>query len=121
MRPAFIMSAFLVCVAVVANAAGIAPSAGAQAGRLSTGEKRVLMQQYKQWEKLNPEEKAILRLRWETFNAMPAAKRKKLLKNYERWKSMNEDERDMLRKRYNDWQKLSPAQKRRVRKKYGIK
>lgn len=71
----------------------------------------------KGYKKLSPEEKEMLKKRYQEWESMPEERQEVLRRRMKKWKQLSPAERQVLQQRFQQWQKLSPEERKRTREK----
>lgn len=86
--------------------------------RLSPEEKAMLQRRLKEWESLSPEKRRILRHRMEEYNRLPLRERHLYRQRYRRLQKLSPDERREIREKLRRWNTLPPGEKEQIRKRF---
>ncbi len=79
---------------------------------------RWLERNYREWQRLSPEEKEILRKRLKHFESLPLQKKELIKKHYERWKQLSPEQRRLIKEYLNNWDKLTPEEKNLIKRQF---
>ena len=83
-------------------------------------ERQFLLQvkNYKEgYKKLSPEEKKMLKRKYQQWQSMPEERQQLLRQRMEKWKQLPSQEQELMQERFQKWQKLPPEERERTREK----
>ena len=69
------------------------------------------------YKNLSPEEKKMLKRRYQQWQSMPEERQQLLRQRMEKWKQLSSEERELLQQRFRQWKKLPPEERERTREK----
>jgi len=69
------------------------------------------------YKKLSPEEKKMLKRKYQQWQSMPEERQQILRQRMEKWKQLPSEERELMQERFQQWQKLPPEERERTREK----
>lgn len=69
------------------------------------------------YKKLSPEEKKMLKRKYQQWRSMPEERQQILRQRMEKWKQLPSEERELMQERFQQWQKLPPEERERTREK----
>lgn len=86
--------------------------------RLSPEEKTMLKKRYQEWESLPEQERQILRRRMEKYKRLPPQERERFRQRHQQLQKLSPDERYMIREKLQKWDRLSPDEKEQIRQRF---
>ena len=69
------------------------------------------------YKKLSPEEKKMLKRKYQQWRSMPEERQQLLRQRMEKWKRLPSEDRELMQERFQQWQKLPPEERERTREK----
>lgn len=85
---------------------------------LSPEEKMMLRKRYEEWQSMPQERRKILRNRMKKWKHLPPAEQELFQQRFRKWKRLSPEEKEMMRERIRRWDTLSPAEKEQIRQKF---
>ena len=82
--------------------------------RLSPEEKTMLKKRYQEWELLPEQKQQMLRRRMEKYKQLPPQERERFQQRHRQLQKLPPDERDMIREKLQKWDRLSPDEKEQI-------
>jgi len=86
--------------------------------RLSPEEKTMLKKRYQEWESLPEHKQQMLRRRMEKYKQLPPEERERFQQRHRQLQKLPPDERYMIRKKLQKWDRLSPDEKEQIRQRF---
>jgi hypothetical protein len=83
--------------------------------RLDATQKKVIMERYKKWTDMSPEQQELLRKRYQMLLNMHPEEQTKFYENYETWKRLTADQKQDL---LGTWNALTPSRREALVNKY---
>ncbi len=71
----------------------------------------------KGYKKLSPEEKKMLKRKYQEWQSMPEERQQILRQRMKKWKQLPSEDRELMQERFQQWQKLPPEERERTREK----
>jgi hypothetical protein len=72
-------------------------------------------ERFKRWQSLNPEQRRVIRKRYQQFKMLPEGEQARIRKNFRQFQSLTPEQRRELRQRFRD---LPPQERQRLREKW---
>jgi hypothetical protein len=85
---------------------------------LSPEEKMMLKKRYEEWQSMPQEKRKILRNRMKKWKHLPPQEQKLFQQRYQKWQKLSPKEKEMIRERIRKWDTLSPAEKEQIRQRF---
>ena len=86
--------------------------------RLSPEEKRMLKKRYQEWESLPEHKQQMLRRRMKKYEQLPPQERKRFKQRHRQLQKLPPDERYRIREKLQEWDRLSPDEKEQIRRRF---
>lgn len=86
--------------------------------RLSPEEKTMLKRRYQEWESLPEEKQEMLRRRMKKYEELPPQERKRYQHRYRQFQKLPPDERYMIREKLRRWDSLPPQEQEQIRQRF---
>lgn len=86
--------------------------------RMSPEEKAMLKKRYQEWESLPEHKQQMLRRRMEKYKRLPPQERERFQQRHRQLQKLPPDERYMIREKLQKWDRLSPDEKEQIRQRF---
>jgi len=86
--------------------------------KLSPEEKKMLKRKYQQWRSMPEERQQLLRQRMKKWKQLPSEERELMQDRFQQWQQLPPEERERTREKLRQWNALPPEEKERILKKF---
>ena len=77
-----------------------------------------MLEHYRHWKALTPEERRAASANVQRFRGLPPEERRRIVEDLERWSELGEARREELRAAHERWQRLAPERRERILERY---